>query len=65
MGRVRGASGVFALGPKFQVSFLNVKMNVRKKMPFEGFCVFLCQETKNEELNIQVYVVVYAVYPRS
>lgn len=49
MGSAEGAGGVFALGPKFQVSFLNVRMNVRRKMTFEGFRL---QEAGNESLNI-------------
>lgn len=49
VGSACGAGGVFALGPKFQISFLNVKMNVRKKKTIKGPQL---QKAENGRLNI-------------
>lgn len=62
MGVLAGAGGVFVLGPFFQVSLLNVGLNVRGDGVKMAFCAPLFQKTKNVGLNIQVYSVEYAVY---
>lgn len=49
VGSVCGAGGVLVLGPKFQISFLNVKMNVGKKKVIKGPQL---QKAENGRLNI-------------